>query len=569
MKSNILLFLPILLITSVTQAQIPQRYDIVIGEIMSDPTPAVGLPPVEYIEIKNISGRSINLLGWKLKTATSQGANFPNYILPPDSILILCSNASALALSAYGKVIGLNSFPALDNDGSILSLISKEGTTIHAVGYESSWHIDDKIDGGWSLEMIDTQNPCTGSNNWKSSIDNRGGSPGKINSVDAIIADSIAPRLIKTYSPDSISIIAVFDEPVDSLIASNKSNYDISQLNILSAQPQPPFFDRILIRLSTVMQVGTIYELSAKHISDCKGNEIGIFNKAKAGIKENVLVEDIIVNEILFNPKPNAFDFVEFYNRSNKIIDVSGLSIASRTSNGALTQPKKISDVPFFLFPGEYLIVTKDKSSLQHEYLVKNPDQILTCVLPSYPNDKGTVVLTNASGHVIDEVSYSDTWHFPLISIDEGISIERIDPSTKSQEKENWHSASATSGFGTPTYQNSQSNQTGALNAMISTLSKIISPDHDGYEDFLTINYEVETPGYLANVNIFNADGKLVLRFKKNELLGVNGSWQWDGLGENKNKLSEGIYIIHAEIFNLKGRRKIFKNVIILTNRNN
>ncbi|MGZ8538232.1 MAG: lamin tail domain-containing protein, partial [Flavisolibacter sp.] len=150
MRRNRFLFLPSILIATVIQAQLPQRYDVVIDEIMADPTPIIGLPSVEYIELKNVSGRSISLSGWKLKSTTSSSSIFPNYVLPADSFLLICSNSSAGLISAYGKVVGLNSFPALDNDGSNLSLISKEGISIHAVGYESSWHTSDKMDGGWS-----------------------------------------------------------------------------------------------------------------------------------------------------------------------------------------------------------------------------------------------------------------------------------------------------------------------------------------------------------------------------------------------------------------------------------
>jgi len=564
MKRNHILFLPLILVVVNIKAQLPQRYEVVIDEIMADPTPVIGLPLAEYVEIKNISGRSINLSGWKLKSSTSTSTTFPNYVLPADSFLLISNNSSAVSLSAYGKVIGLNSFPALDNDGSIISLVSKEGITIHAVAYEPSWHIDDKKDGGWSLEMIDTKNPCTGKNNWKSSSDIKGGSPGKINSIDGILEDNIAPVLIKTYSMDSINLIAMFDEPIDSLAATVITNYSFShQIKILSSQPQPPIFDRVLIRLSSPMQKGIVYELTAKQIPDCKGNEIGIHRYAKAGIGEIALAGDVIINEILFNPRPNAYDYVEFYNKGNKIIDVSTLSIASKNTTGVFTQPKKISDQPFYLFPGEYFIATKDKASLQHEYLAKNPDQVLSCTLPSFPDDKGTVILMNIQGDLIDEVSYSEKWHFDLISNYEGVSLERIDPSANANNKENWHSSSTTAGYGTPTYQNSQYRQTDILRAGIHINSKIISPDNDGLDDFATINYEIETPGFLANVNIFNSDGRLIFRFKKNELLSMKGSWAWDGLDENRNKLHPGVYIVHTEIFNLKGIRKSFKNVIV------
>lgn len=58
-----------------SQAQVANRFDIVITEIMADPTSVIGLPNAEFIEIKNISSTSYNLNGWKLSDATST-ANF-------------------------------------------------------------------------------------------------------------------------------------------------------------------------------------------------------------------------------------------------------------------------------------------------------------------------------------------------------------------------------------------------------------------------------------------------------------------------------------------------------------
>ena len=43
--------------------------------------------------------------------------------------------------------------------------------------------------------MIDTKNPCAGMTNWKASVDTRGGTPGKKNSVDAINNDQTAPEV--------------------------------------------------------------------------------------------------------------------------------------------------------------------------------------------------------------------------------------------------------------------------------------------------------------------------------------------------------------------------------------
>jgi hypothetical protein len=215
-------------------------------------------------------------------------------------------------------------------------------------------------------------------------------------------------------------------------------------------------------------------------------------------------------------------------------------------------------------------VITEDAGSLQHESLVQNPQNILVLSsLPSFPDDKGIVVITNSQGMVVDEVSYSEKWHFALIGNNEGISLERIDPSDSSQKQSNWHSASSTAGYGTPTYKNSQYKQTSLVNSTIEVTPKVFSPDNDGYDDIATISYQVTEPGYVANISIFDANGRLVRYFVKNALLGLKGSWNWDGLNENGKKLAIGTYIIYTEIFNLQGKKKQFKNTVVLARRLN
>ena len=151
---------------------VPQRFDVLITEIMADPAPVVALPNAEYVELKNTSGQAINLQGWRLSSATSTSGGLPAYSLPADSFVVLTTTASAPLFSSYGRVLGMPSFPSLNNAGAVVSLLSKENTTIHAVDYSDEWYQNAvKKEGGWSLEMIDTRNPCSGINNWKASTD--------------------------------------------------------------------------------------------------------------------------------------------------------------------------------------------------------------------------------------------------------------------------------------------------------------------------------------------------------------------------------------------------------------
>jgi hypothetical protein len=570
MANRLLVLLSLFSAFADVYGQAPARFSVVITEIMADPAPVVSLPNAEFVEIKNVSGTAINLQGWRLSTPSATSGQFPNFTLQPDSSLILSSTGNVASFSAFGTAIGIPGFPSLPNDGALLTLTSKDLTTVHAVNYSSGWYDNEvKLEGGWSLEMVDTQNPCGGKNNWKASTDASGGTPGRRNSVTATNSDDVPPQLLRTWSQNSTTIMAVFDEPLDSSSASVASRYSLSNgIHITAAIAQPPLFDQVLLVTDAPLQLQTTYVLNVNGVTDCRGHAVGAYHTASVGLPEPVMSNDLVINEILFDPRPNGYDFVEIYNNSNKIADASKLYIANRNSSGAIASVKKLSESPYLIFPGAYAVITEDARSLQHEYNVKEAGAILSVSsMPSYPNDKGTVVLTDEQGNVVDEVTYSDKWHFALLTNPEGISLERVDPNGNSQDAGNWHSAASTAGFATPTYQNSQLKSTDLGDASFTVTPKVFSPDNDGYDDLATINYQLEQNGYVANVRIFNSTGKLVRYLVKNATLAKKGSWNWDGLDERSQKLPTGTYIIYAEMFNLQGTKQSFKKTVVLARR--
>ena len=200
------------------------------------------------------------------------------------------------------------------------------------------------------------------------------------------------------------------------------------------------------------------------------------------------LLRNSCINEILFNPKPNAYDYVEFYNKSNKIFDASKIYIANRNSSDVISSIKPLSTITLVYISGRLYCGNTRCRNLQLNYLVKNPDWVLTLSsLPSFPDDKGDVILLELQGNVIDEVEYQDDWHFKLIDNDEGVSLERVDPDGPSQDADNWHTAASTAGYGTPTYKNSQFKNPQGIAATIEVAPKVFSPDNDGFNDIATI----------------------------------------------------------------------------------
>ena len=551
-------------------AQIANRYDIVIDELMADPAPQVGLPNNEWIELRNTSVVAINLQGFRLSDLTGQSGTMPSYVLKPDSFVIVCTGSAVTAMSAFGPTISVTSFPSLDNNGDQVSLISPQGKIIHAVNYNIIWyHNELKKDGGWTLEMIDTKNPCSGFTNWTASTDLKGGTPGKKNAADASNSDKTPPKLLRAFAVDNLNITLVFDEPLDSTKGATAASYSISD-GIgapLSAITIAPVFDRVNLKLNSALAANKVYTVTASNITDCAGNSIGSKNSARVGLSSVADSFDVVINEILFNPKSGGVDYVEIYNRSQKIIDAKQLFIANRNSTNIISSIQQLTTENILLFPGDFLVLTEDPQIVMQQYVTANSDAFMQISsMPSFSDDKGDVIILNAHGKIVDEVMYSDKWHFALISNTEGVSLERIDYNGLSVQS-NFHSAATSVGYGTPGYKNSQFRIDHQVQGEITVTPEVFSPDNDGIDDFATINYSFPSQGYVANITIFDASGRVVRYLQKNALSVVKGSYIWDGLGEKQQKLSQGIYIIYTEIFNTSGKKKQFKNTIVLARR--
>jgi len=550
---------------------IPQQFDVVIDEIMADPAPVVGLPEKEWIELRNISAFPINLYNWKIADPTGESGQMPNFILQPDSFVIICASSSIAALSPFGIALSVTSFPSLDNTGELLSLISDQGKFIHSVNYNASWYQNElKQDGGWSLEMIDAKNPCSGFSNWKSSTSLKGGTPGKKNAVDAINADQSAPHLLRAYATDSVNIVLVFDEPLDIVTSAVVSNYTISDgINIDNVSTVSPEFEKVSLYLTNPLGKNKIYTVTANGITDCVGNATATKKMVKVGLSEIADSLDIVINEILFNPPSNGTDYVEIYNRSNKIIDLKQTYIANRNAAGAISNIRPLSATSWLLFPQEFMVITEDPFLVKATYITQNPDAFITVTpMPSYNDDEGDVILLNAQGAITDELKYTEKWHFKLIDNKEGVALERIDYAAATQLQDNWHSAATGAGYGTPTYKNSQYRVNDDVKGEINLSPEIVSPDNDGQDDFANIDYSFPEPGYVANITIFDAAGRPVRYLQRNALCGTKGNFRWDGLGERNQQLTTGIYILFMEVFNLSGKKKQFKKSIVVARRN-
>ncbi len=545
----------------------PRFGDVVIHEIMADPTPSVGLPELEWVELKNNSRDLIQLRGWRFGDANTLSGTFPATALHPGEAIIVCGNSDAATLFPGIRVLLVAGFPSLNNEGELLYLLDAAGKLMHAVSFESSWYGNAlKQQGGWTLEMKDAGQPCIGADNWEAATHPSGGTPGLSNSVEAQSPDNTALRLLRAYPSDSLHLVLVLSEPALREAATDTRLYSISEGigHPASVTVSSLTGDRLTLTLAQPLRRGIRYTVTAAGLPDCAGNQLEISGIVPAGIPETARAADVVIHEVLFNPPFDGADYVELFNSGHNIIDLSTLHMANRNTLGAISSITVCCTEPRLLMPGGYCVLSENTGWISRQY-ASTPEEALTELpsLPSFPDDKGSVILLNEQGQVVDELNYSEKWHFALIDNPEGVSLERISSGAPTQDAGNWHSA-AVPLFGTPGGKNSQASPDGTAAAEWQLTPRIISPDNDGLEDYALIEYQFPQPGYVANIIVFDAAGRRVRQLQRSALCGREGSFRWDGLGDLNRQLPAGIYIIWAEVFNLDGRVQRFKNAVAI-----
>ena len=563
MKWSLMIFLGLMFVKA-CHAQI-ERYAVVINEIMADPSPVIGLPNVEYIELRNNSSTTINLYKWRIDNGSTTATVSVNYLLAPDSMVILCSKSQAVFFNTPFKTLGLSSFPALTNEGDLLTLTAPDGKTIHAVSYDiNSYGNVVQSTGGWSLEMIDPRMPCNGLN-WRASINNKGGTPGSENSLYKKVAIDNALQALQCTAINNKLLLMTLNHGADSGSLSTANHYQLDGRSnaVIGAKAIPPLFNSIEISLQQALEPNRIYHLKAAPIKRCISNTLDSL-EIRTGLAKAPEPGDVVINEILFDPPTGGADFIELHNPSNALINLRELMIGARNAAGSIGTAVMVSDKDHHLFPGEYLLLSVDTGFVKRQWPKSIKQKLLAVkALPNLPDDKGNCMVMNKQGKVMDELNYTDDMHYPLLTNKAGVSLERVDPQSPSSATGNWHSASSDANYGTPGWINSQFRKLDSTdNSNIILSPALISPDNDGQDDLLNIQYKFNETGTLLSAYVFHQNGQLLSKIIDNRLCGTAGSFSWNGFDAKNNRLPEGVYVVLIETFNLNGKTQRLKKAI-------
>ena len=555
------------------KSYVAKRGDIVLNEIMAAPISSATVLNREYVELWNTSDQYIITTGWKFKDANSAGLSLPPDTLAPKAYRILTAAADVNLFKTYGRTVGLSPWPSLNNDKDELTLLLPDGTTIiDQVFYTDSWYQDHTKKTGYALELINANSPCGGAFNWIASTAENKGTPGAINSVyNSMHTDNVAPRLLGVIILSPLSIQVDFNKSINLTQLTDVNNYHINNSlgKPVAAEVVGINGSSVKLTLGNPIITGVESLLTVINLVNCAGLPIDPdTNTAVILMTPAIKLNDILISEILFNPATDGVDYVEVYNATERTLDLKELTISNSAATGSGATKRMLTFNSAFISPKTYWVLTANPEVVKQNYNVKNPKQMLMVSgLPSYSNESGTVALWK-SDELIDEVAYTEKMHHALLKDLKGVSLERVSFLKSGNDVGNLQSAAASAGFGTPTYQNSQFEDANVKNLIILD-SKTFSPDNDGFEDVLSIDYKFKENGNLVSINIFTDKGILVRRLTRNTTLSTQGTLSWDGLNDSGQLCKLGIYVLKINIFATSGSTDSLTRTCVLAGKLN
>lgn len=483
----------------------PMRFDVIINELMVDPTPSQGLPEYEYIELFNKTDHDVDLSGWTMKIGTSSKL-ITNATIPPHGFILLISQSAEpdFALLGNRSVIQGLSTTALVNTGTSIQVSDKHGTVIDEVNYNDSWYKEStKSNGGFSLERIDPFVNCAGHENWRAAHSSGGGTPGIPNSV--LNPQSSVPMGIQSLCISTERSIEInLTQLTDASRMMQMTAYEITpSISIDSITSEELYTDRLTIHTSSAFNDATIYHLKINQAFTCEGVPVsfpGITFSSRQPMQG-----DLVINEIMADPEPAVslppYEYAEIVNTSSMPLFTRGLRLCTGSSCGDLDCQ--------VIQPGETVILCNN----QHAAHFQNYGKVIGVTsFPALSNEGTTLHLDDQGARVLSVVNYTSSWYQNNAKDDGGYSLEQIDAGNYCSGEPNWRASRSVTG-GTPGRANSVAGSNPDIRTPVLAYATIRDSLHvtlyfsepmkaaDIKKELISINHDIGSPAVVTPFN--------------------------------------------------------------------
>lgn len=406
------------------------------------------------------------------------------------------------------------------------------------------------------IEFYNNSNSPINIKNWKIADESALGSPVTITSSDRIInpdeyfviskSNSIlaAHALIDSSKIIFLSGLPVLNNDRDRIVIYNNASGIVDEVTYSSTWGgnSRNSLERISFTKPSQDSTNWITSLDCEFSSPTRINS---FNSLVPGSRN-----DILINEIMYDPLTLSCEWIELYNNSGKYLSLNGWRVKAGTDYLNIFQ-----DCRFYLQPGSYLVLADDSTLYNVFGYLQNTSDSSRRVLfnsgLSLANTGSVIAVYDALKNTIDSLTYSDKWHNNNLASTKGFSLERINISMPSTLQSNWSSSADALG-GTPGKRNSIY----TLNnkeASVSIIPNPFSPDGDGRDDFTIIKYKLKASTSQVRVKVFDVKGRIVRTLLNNQISGSESQIIFDGKDDLGEKLRTGIYVAFLEAVDDRG----------------
>lgn len=374
-----------------------QPGDVVVTEIMADPTPSQGFPEVEWIEWTNVSNRIVDVRHVYLQDATDLSeveplAPWDGLLEPNERCVLSPSNTVVAAGVRQAQLPGIGSFT---DAGELLQVQRADGTVIDAVRYDRTWWRG--APGGTSIALRHT-GACGLESHWGPE---NPASPG----AGAETTAFQPPLTVTAFQPLHARGGRIqFSCELDPL-ANGSLSWRGGGVRLAPDGPQSALW-------TGTVPAGQPLGLTIAGLQPClqRWNTEGPWHFVDS-IAGFPTVGKAAVTEIAVRAPagwPGLSPFVEWTNLSEETWEISGVHI------GGITSP------PRHLVPGASALIPVD-----------------------LPNETGSITLLDGAGNALESFAYSSCWQEDRQAAEEGITWVRLDPHGPAGDGRNWAGSKA------------------------------------------------------------------------------------------------------------------------------
>ncbi|MCK5088056.1 MAG: lamin tail domain-containing protein, partial [Melioribacteraceae bacterium] len=234
----------------------------------------------------------------------------------------------------------------------------------------------------------------------------------------------------------SSSIQIYYDENRDSIAQTGEF---LSEINVSSISPN----DSVMFNYDiTEFTAGQNYYIAVIDVNEFEFNNNNSAFLNFNGVDLNEERGDLIINEIMYSPSSPEPEWIEIFNKSNKIINLLNYQISDENDTSTVIFGS------LDLLPNEYLVISKDSTIYD---IYPEIDKSVAAYFPTLNNSGDRIMILDSLNRIIDSLRYSSSWGGT-----NGLSMERIDQNNLSSDSLNWGSSTVPTG-GTPGIINSVS----------------------------------------------------------------------------------------------------------------